>query len=89
MPNDLTIADVQQLIRQEFDTKLEEIKRNQAVIKTDGVQTAIDYRAVCDFMSGTIFEFCITSDNQEVREFGKNLALQLGEKFNISDRWNV
>ena len=89
MPNDLTIADVQQLIRQEFDTKLEEIKRNQAVIKTDGVQTAIDYRAVCDFMSGQIFDFCITSDNQEVREFGKNLALQLGEKFNISDRWNV
>ena len=89
MPNDLTVADVQQLIRQEFDTKLEEIKRNQAVIKTDGVQTAIDYRAVCDFMSGQIFDFCITSDNQEVREFGKNLALQLGEKFNISDRWNV
>jgi len=89
MPNDLTIADVQQLIRQEFDNKLEEIKRNQAVIKTDGVQTAIDYRAVCDFMSGQIFDFCITSDNQEVREFGKNLALQLGEKFNISDRWNV
>ena len=89
MPNDLTVADVQQLIRQEFDNKLEEIKRNQAVIKTDGVQTAIDYRAVCDFMSGQIFDFCITSDNQEVREFGKNLALQLGEKFNISDRWNV
>ena len=79
MPNDLTIADVQQLIRQEFDNKLEDIKRNQAVIKTDGVQTAIDYRAVCDFMSGQIFDFCITSDNQEVREFGKNLALQLGE----------
>ena len=77
MPNDLTIADVQQLIRQEFDNKLEDIKRNQAVIKTDGVQTAIDYRAVCDFMSGQIFDFCITSDNQEVREFGKNLALQL------------
>ena len=77
MPNDLTIADVQQLIRQEFDNKLEDIKRNQAVIKTDGVQTAIDYRAVCDFMSGQIFDFCITSDNQEVRELGKKLALQL------------
>ena len=89
MPNDLTIADVQQLIRQEFDNKLEEVKRNQPVITTNGTQTAIDYRAVCDFMSGQIFDFCITSDNQEVREFGKNLALQLGEKFNISDRWNV
>ena len=89
MPNDLTIADVQQLIRQEFENKLEEVKRNQPVITTDGTQTAIDYRAVCDFMSGQIFDFCITSDNQEVREFGKNLALQLGEKFNISDRWNV
>ena len=89
MPNDLTIADVQQMIRQEFDNKLEEVKRSQAVIKTDGTQTVIDYRAVCDFMSGQIFDFCITSDNQEVREFGKNLALKLGEKFNISDRWNV
>ena len=89
MPNDLTIADVQQLIRQEFDNKLEDIKRNQAVIKTDGVQTAIDYRAVCDFMSGQIFDFCITSDNQEVRDFGKNLALQLREKFNIPNRWDM
>ena len=89
MPNDLTIADVQQLIRAEFDTKLEEIKRNQSVITTDGTQTTIDYRAVCDFMSGQIFDFCITSDNQEVREFGRNLALKLGDKFNISDRWNV
>ena len=77
MPNDLTVADVQQLIRQEFDNKLEEVKRNQPVINTNGTQTAIDYRAVCDFMSGQIFDFCITSDNQEVREFGKNLALQL------------
>ena len=89
MPNDLTIADVQQFIRQEFDNKLEEVKRNQDIIKTDGTQTTIDYRAVCDFMSGQIFDFCITSDNQEVREFGKTLALKLGEKFNISDRWNV
>ena len=89
MPNDLTIADVQQLIRQEFENKLEEVKRNQPVITTDGTQTAIDYRAVCDFMSGQIFDFCITSENQEVREFGKNLALKLGDKFNISDRWNV
>ena len=40
-------------------------------------------------MSGQIFDFCITSENQEVREFGKNLALKLGEKFNIADRWNV
>jgi hypothetical protein len=89
MPNDLTIADVQQLIRQEFDNKLEEVRRNQPVITNNGTQTAIDYQAVCDFMSGRIFDFCITSDNQEVREFGKNLALQLAEKFNISDRWNV
>ena len=89
MPNDLTVADVQQLIRQEFENKLEEVKRNQPVITTNGTQTAIDYRAVCDFMSGQIFDFCITSENQEVREFGKNLALKLGEKFNIADRWNV
>ena len=31
MPNDLTVADVQQLIRQEFENKLEEVKRNQPV----------------------------------------------------------
>ena len=89
MPNDLTIADVQQLVRSELNNAVEEMKRNQAVIKTDGTQTTIDYRAVCDFMSGQIFDFCITSENQEVREFGKNLALKLGEKFNIADRWNV
>ena len=89
MPNDLTIADVQQMIRQEFANQVEELKRNQDVITTDGTQTTIDYRAVCDFMSGQIFDFCITSENQEVREFGKSLALKLGEKFNILDRWNI
>ena len=89
MPNDLTIADVQQMIRSELGNAVEDMKRNQAVIKTDGTQTTIDYRAVCDFMSGQIFDFCITSENQEVREFGKSLALKLGEKFNILDRWNI
>ena len=89
MPNDLTIASVQELIRSEVINALQERSNNQPVITTNDNQTSIDYRAVCDFMSGQIFDFCITSDNQEVREFGKNLALQLGEKFNISDRWNV
>ena len=89
MPNDLTIADVQQLIRQEFDNKLEEVKRNQPVITTNGTQTAIDYRAVCDFMSGQIFDFCVTSDNQEVRNFGRDLCQQLAQRFNIPNRWNV
>ncbi len=89
MPNDLTVADVQQLIRQEFDNKLEEVKRNQAVITTDGTQTTIDYRAVCDFMSGQIFDFCVTSDNQEVRRFGRDLCQQLAERFNIPNRWDI
>ena len=89
MPNDLTIADVQQLIRQEFDNKLEEVKRNQPVITTNGTQTAIDYRAVCDFMSGQIFDFCVTSDNQEVRRFGRDLCQQLAERFNIPNRWDM
>ena len=89
MPNDLTIANVQALIRSELNSALQERSNNQPVITTNDNQTSIDYRAVCDFMSGQIFDFCITSDNQEVREFGKNLALKLGDKFNISDRWNV
>jgi len=89
MPNDLTVADVQQLIRQEFDNKLEEVKRNQPVITTNGTQTAIDYRAVCDFMSGQIFDFCVTSDNQEVRRFGRDLCQQLAERFNIPNRWDM
>ena len=89
MPNDLTIADVQQLIRTEFNNQVEELKRNQAVIKTDGQQTTIDYRAVNDFMSGQIFDFCVTSDNQEVRRFGRDLCQQLAERFNIPNRWNI
>ena len=89
MPNDLTLASVQELIRSEVNNALQQQSNNQSVITTTDNQTSIDYRAVCDFMSGQIFDFCITSDNQEVREFGKNLALKLGDKFNISDRWNV
>ena len=89
MPNDLTIADVQQLIRTEFNNQVEELKRNQPVITTDGQQTTIDYRAVCDFMSGQIFDFCVTSESQEVRTFGRNLCQQLAERFNIPNRWNV
>ena len=87
MPNDLTIADVQQLIRTEFNNQVEELKRNQPVIQTDGQQTTIDYRAVNDFMSGQIFDFCVTSDNQEVRRFGRDLCQQLAERFNIPHRW--
>mgnify|MGYP003624682363 FL=1 len=89
MPNDLTLASVQELIRSEVNNALQQQSNNQSVITTTDNQTSIDYRAVCDFMSGQIFDFCITSDSQEVREFGKNLALKLGDKFNISDRWNV
>tara|TARA_R110002094_G_scaffold184216_1_gene161180 strand:- start:594 stop:863 length:270 start_codon:yes stop_codon:yes gene_type:complete len=89
MPNDLTLASVQELIRSEVNNALQQQSNNQSVITTNDNQTSIDYRAVCDFMSGQIFDFCITSDNQEVREFGRNLALKLGDKFNISDRWNV
>ena len=89
MPNDLTIADVQQLIRTEFNNQVEELKRNQPVITTDGQQTTIDYRSVCDFMSGQIFDFCVTSDNQEVRRFGRDLCQQLAERFNIPNRWDI
>ena len=89
MPNDLTLASVQELIRSEVNNALQQQSNNQSGITTTYNQTSIDYRAVCDFMSGQIFDFCITSDNQEVREFGRNLALKLGDKFNISDRWNV
>ena len=89
MPNDLTIADVQQMIRSELGNAVEEVKRNQAVITTDGTQTTIDYRAVCDFMSGQIFDFCVTSDNQDVRNFGRDLCCQLAERFNIPNRWDI
>ena len=89
MPNDLTIADVQQLIRTEFNNQVEELKRNQPVIQTDGQQTTIDYRAVCDFMSGQIFDFCVTSENQEVRNFGRDLCQQLAQRFNIPNRWDI
>ena len=89
MPNDLTIADVQQLVRSELNNAVEEMKRSQSVITTDGTQTTVDYRAVCDFMSGQIFDFCVTSENQEVRNFGRNLCQQLAERFNIPNRWNM
>ena len=35
MPNDLTIADVQQLIRQEFTNQVEELKRNQELFSPE------------------------------------------------------
>ena len=89
MPNDLTIADVQQMIRSELGNAVEEMKRSQSVITTDGTQTTIDYRAVCDFMSGQIFDYCTTSDIPEVRRFGRDLCIQLAERFNIPNRWNM
>ena len=89
MPNDLTIADVQQIIRTEFSNQVEELKRNQPVITTNDNQTTIDYRAVCDFMSGQIFDFCVTSENQEVRNFGRDLCQQLAQRFNIPNRWDI
>ena len=87
MPNDLTIASVQELIRSEVNNALQERSNNQSVITTNDNQTSIDYRAVCDFMSGQIFDFCVTSDNQEARRFGRDLCQQLAERFNIPNRW--
>ena len=89
MPNDLTIASVQELIRSEVNNALQERSNKQPVITTNDNQTSIDYRAVCDFMSGQIFDFCITSDNQEVRNFGRDLCQQLAQRFNIPNRWDV
>ena len=48
MPNDLTIANVQELIRSELNNALQERSNNQSVITTNDNQTTIDYRAVCD-----------------------------------------
>ena len=89
MPNDLTIASVQELIRSEVNNALQERSNNQSVITTNDNQTSIDYRAVCDFMSGQIFDFCVTSDNQEARRFGRDLCQQLAERFNIPNRWDM
>ena len=89
MPNDLTIADVQQLVRSELNNAVEEMKRSQAVITTDGTQTTIDYRAVNDFMSGQIFDFCATSTIPEVRNFGRDLCMELARRFDIPNRWNI
>jgi len=86
MPNDLTIADVQQLIKQELGNAVAEVRQQQPLVKTNDNQTQVDYRAVCDFMSGEIFDFVIRSDSPEVREFGRNLALKLADKFQITTR---
>ena len=89
MPNDLTIADVQQLIRQEFNNQVEELKRNQPLTTTNNERTTIDYRAVCDFMSGQIFDYCTTSDIPKVRRFGRDLCMELARRFNIPNRWDM
>ena len=86
MPNDLTVADVQQLIRQELGNAVADVRQQQPLVSTNDNQTQVDYRAVCDFMSGEIFDFVIRSDSPKVREFGRNLALKLGEKFQITTR---
>ena len=89
MPNDLTIANVQELIRSELNNALQERSNTASVITTNDNQTTIDYRAVCDFMSGQIFDFCVTSENQEVRAFGRDLCQQLAQRFNIPNRWDI
>ena len=89
MPNDLTLASVQELVRSEVNNALQQQSNNQSVITTNDNQTSIDYRAVCDFMSGQIFDYCTTSDNQEVRRFGRDLCRQLAERFDIPNRWDM
>ena len=86
MPNDLTIADVQQLIRQELGNAVADVRQQQPLVSTNDNQTQVDYRAVCDFMSGEIFDFVIKSDHPQVREFGRNLAKKLADKFQIATR---
>tara|TARA_R110000787_G_scaffold69839_2_gene155271 strand:- start:14 stop:277 length:264 start_codon:yes stop_codon:yes gene_type:complete len=85
MPNDITLADVQQLIRRELDNARQEVARTQPLINNvDNNTQEIDWKAVAQFMEIEIFEFVVKSDNPRVREFGRQLASKLADRFNFN-----
>jgi|TARA_X000001388_G_scaffold71509_1_gene61325 F0F1-type ATP synthase alpha subunit len=89
MSNDLTLSDIQTVIKAE----LEKAKRDILVKQNSHVNSigseVINYQAVCQYLDYEIFEFVMTSNNPEVKRFGQKIMQGLSERFNINERLNT
>jgi len=89
MSNDLTLSDIQLVIKAE----LEKAKRDILVKQNPRVNSigseVINYQAVCQYLEYEIFEFVMTSNNPEVKKFGRKIMQGLAERFNINERLNI
>ena len=88
MSNDLTLSDIQLVIKHE----MEKVKKDILLRQNSSIQLpdseVINYEAVCQYLDYEIFEFVMTSNTPEVKRFGQKIMQGLAERFNINERLN-
>ena len=70
MSNDLQLSDIKVIVENELNVlKRQLLEQSQ----NDKITTSINYKAVCQYLDYSIFEFVMTSQNPEVKAFGQKL----------------
>ena len=83
MSNDLQLSDIKVIVENELNVlKRQLLEQSQ----NDKITTSINYKAVCQYLDYSIFEFVMTSQNHEVKAFGQKLIRELSQKFGITER---
>ena len=83
MSNDLQLSDIRVIVENELNTLKRQLLEQSA---NDKITCSINYKAVCQFLDYSIFEFVMTSQNPEVKAFGQKLMSELAQKFGITER---
>ena len=83
MSNDLQLSDIRVIVENELNTLKRQLLEQSA---NDKITCSINYKAVCQFLDYSIFEFVMTSQNPEVKAFGQKLMRELAQKFGITER---
>jgi hypothetical protein len=83
MSNDLQLSDIKVIVENELNVLKKQLLEQS---QNDKITTSINYKAVCQYLDYSIFEFVWTSQNPEVKAFGQKLIRELSQKFGITER---
>ena len=83
MSNDLQLSDIRVIVENELNTLKRQLLEQSA---NDKITCSINYKAVCQFLDYSIFEFVMTSQNPEVKAFARKFAKSLADNFGLTER---
>jgi hypothetical protein len=70
------------IINRPFADLQERMAEVERLRRSDDITTKkeVDYRAICNYLSGEIYHLIATTSNAEVKEWGRNLISKLQSK---------